>query len=113
MRMSTTMPNPKPHQAAQEAREIEKRRAQHRLAMAYHRTFASEDGQAVLSDLTETFRLQGRVFTPVQAGSHFAYDPLTAALADGGRAVVMHILAKLAVPPQGDANLNPEEPVHK
>ncbi len=97
------------HKASAEAGQLERRRATHRLAMAYQRTFASEDGQAVLADLRETFRLQGRVFTPVSAGSHFAYDPLTAALADGGRAVVLHIMAKLTVPPQGDANLNAAE----
>ncbi|CAN5767646.1 hypothetical protein BH09VER1_BH09VER1_45660 [soil metagenome] len=97
----------------QAMRELERRRGGQRLAMAYQRVFASEEGQAVLRDLTETFRLHERVFTPVQAGGHFAYDPLTAALADGGRAVVLHILAKLAVVPQGDGNLSAGEVVQR
>lgn len=99
------MPNP-------ESTATNRRRAAQRLALAYQRAFATEDGQAVLADLKETFRLEDRVFTPVSVGSHFAYDPLTAALADGGRAVVLHILTKLAVTPRGDANLTSEELTH-
>ncbi len=97
----------------QAMRELERRRANQRLALAYQRIFASDEGKIVLDDLTETFRLNRRVFTPVKAGGHFAYDALTAALADGGRAVVLHILSMLAVTPQGDANLSATELVQK
>ena len=92
-------------EAARKERETEARRREQRLTNAYHRAFATEDGQAVLADLAATFRLEGRVFTPLKKDHHFAYDPLTAALADGGRAVVIYIKDRLAAKVQGDANV--------
>lgn len=86
-------------------RETESRRREQRITNAYHRAFATEDGQVVLEDLAGMFRLEGRVFTPLKKDHHFAYDPLTAALADGGRAVVIYIKERLAARVQGDANL--------
>jgi hypothetical protein len=92
-------------------RETEARRREQRITNAYHRAFATEDGQAVLEDLAAVSRLEGRVFTPLKKDHHFAYDPLTAALADGGRAVLIYIRERLASRVQGDANLenNPEK----
>lgn len=94
--------------SAEEARkekEAEARRREQRITNAYHRAFATEDGQVVLSDLAAMFRLEGRVFTPLKKDNHFGYDPLTAALADGGRAVVIYIKDRLAARVQGDANI--------
>lgn len=90
---------------ARKEREAESRRREQRITNAYHRAFATEDGQAVLEDLTAMFRLEGRVFTPLKKDHHFAYDPLTAALADGGRAVIIYIKDRLAAKVQGDGNV--------
>ena len=86
-------------------KEMEKRRQEQRLANAYQRAFATEDGRVVLADLRQLFRLEQRVFTPVRQGGHYGYDPLTAALADGARGVVIYIQERLATKVQGDANI--------
>lgn len=93
------------------ARDLARRQREQRLTNAYKRAFDGEDGQAVLEDLEATFRLTERVFTPVRKGEYFAYDPLTAALADGARGVVIHIRKRLQAKAQGDANLTAEEKV--
>lgn len=92
-------------EAARE-RELARERAEQRLINAYHRAFATEDGRAVLEDLEGVFRLEGRVFTPVRTSQDaYAYDPLTAALADGGRAVLIYIQERLAAKVRGDGNV--------
>ena len=79
----------------QKARELKMRQQFSLLASKYLKVFSSADGQVVLADLTSTFGLMRPVFKPVKKGESFAYDPLTAALTDGGRAVVIYIREKL------------------
>jgi hypothetical protein len=68
-------------------------------------SFSTDDGKKVLDHLGATFGLNRRVFLPVNRGDHNLYDPITAALNDGARAVLLHILDVLAKPAQGE----PEE----
>ncbi len=84
---------------------IERRREAQRLVTDYQRTFGTDHGRRVLDDLCRTFGMQRRVFVPVGKGNHHAYDPLAAALADGARAVPIHIMEQLAKPSIGDGNL--------
>jgi len=84
---------------------VKRAREAQRLVNAYHRVFGSEAGALVLEDLRREFRVEERVFTPVGRGDHFVYDPLTAALTDGGRAVVLHILEKLKARVRSDAEV--------
>lgn len=90
-------------------RDLEKRQREQRLTNAYRRIFDGEEGRLVLEDLVATFRLEERVFTPVKKGDYFAYDPLTAALSDGARSVVIYIRKRLAAKVQGDGNLETKE----
>jgi len=46
----------------------------------------------ILEDLDATFGLNSPAFMPTQAGT---YDPLAAAIRDGGRRVLLHIHARL------------------
>lgn len=92
--------------------QLERARERQRLINATKRVFGSEDGKLVLEHLTKTFRVNERVFSPVRKGAeHFGYDPLTAALTDGGRAVIIEINKLLDAPANGDANI--EEPTLK
>lgn len=89
-------------------------REEQQLVNAYHRTFAVEDGQTVLADLERIAGYRAPVFQPVKTGGDvFAYDPITAALVDGARKLVIHIHAQLARPCQGDANAQPKTTVTK
>lgn len=91
------------------SRKVERARERQRLVNAARRVLESEDGRVLMEHLAATFRVNERVFTPVRAGADvYAYDPITAALADGARAVVLHLQGLAAAPAQGDANI--EEP---
>ncbi|GAT33288.1 hypothetical protein TSACC_21701 [Terrimicrobium sacchariphilum] len=97
---------------ATQKRQTENAKERQRLINAAKRVFASEDGQRVLAHLETTFRVNERVFTPVRSGPDlYAYDAITAALTDGGRAVIIEIKRLLDAPSQGDANI--EEPTLK
>lgn len=87
------------------AENLERAKAHQRMVNAYHLTFGTPEGQFVLKDLAKKFRLEGAVFNPVQKEGHHAYDPLTAALTDGGRGVVIFIKEILAQPFTGDGNI--------
>lgn len=90
-------------------KRIENARERQRLINAARRTLGTADGKIVMEHLAKTFRVNERVFTPVRSGADvYAYDPLTAALADGARAVVLHLQGLVTEPSQGDANI--EEP---
>ncbi|GAT32335.1 hypothetical protein TSACC_2733 [Terrimicrobium sacchariphilum] len=91
------------------SRKVERARERQRLVNAARRVLESEDGQVLMEHLATTFRVNERVFTPVRSGADvYAYDPITAALADGARAVVLHLQGLATAPAQGDANI--EEP---
>lgn len=95
-------------------RDLKRRQHEQRITNTYKRLFASEDGKAVLEDLEESFRLADRVFLPVKAGDDvFQYDPLTAALTDGARSVVIYIRKRLAAKAEGDANIQPQEKIRR
>ncbi|GAT35612.1 hypothetical protein TSACC_3683 [Terrimicrobium sacchariphilum] len=94
---------------AAKQRGIERARERQRLVNAARRVLESEDGRVLMAHLEETFRVNERVFTPVRSGADvYAYDPITAALADGARAVVLHLKGLSAATVKGDANI--EEP---
>lgn len=90
-----------------------RRQKAQQVANAYQRVFATEDGQTILDDLKKVCRFDREVFTPVSKGSHASYDPLTAALTDGARRLIVRIHDMLAVPTQGDANLPAKPKVRK
>lgn len=92
-----------------EAQNMEREKKARVIANAYHRLFNSDDGRVVLGDLKKRFGLEAPIFTPISKGDHSAYDPLTAALTDGGRRVVIHILQILALPMMGDGNIEPKK----
>lgn len=94
-------------------RDWQRRQREQTVINAYHRVFATEDGAMVLDDLRSVFRQDEQVFTPVKRGDHFAYDPLTAALADGARGVLVYIRQRLKQKVQGDANVEPAEKVKR
>jgi hypothetical protein len=77
---------------------LETARKAQRTVNAYHRTFNSEHGKAVLDDLEKVFGTNKPAFLP---GS----DALQAAIRDGQRQVKLHIDAKLVVPAAGDADI--------
>jgi hypothetical protein len=79
----------------QKARELKLKQQASILAGKYQKVFSTQDGQVILADLMATFGLLRPVFKPVKQGDYFAYDPLTAALTDGGRAVIIYIREKL------------------
>ena len=91
----------------QKARELKAKQQAGILASKYAKVFGSADGQVVLADLAQTFGLDRQVFAPVKRDQHFAYDPLTAALTDGGRAVVIYIREKLR-PVDGEEKPRPK-----
>ena len=87
------------------APDLERTKARQRLINAYQRAFSTDEGRIVLEDLEQRFGLAAAVFVPVKKENYHAYDPLTAALTDGARRVVIHIRAFLALPPKGDGNI--------
>lgn len=64
----------------------------------YKEVFNSAAGQAVLADMARAHGLYERVFTLADRGDHSAYDPLKAALKDGGRDVIIRINSILSTP---------------
>jgi len=64
----------------------------------YRQVFGSTEGQAVLADLSKAAGLTSRVFMLADKGDHSAYDPLKAALKDGGRDVIIRIHEILSSP---------------
>lgn len=77
-------------------------RAAQKLVNAYHRTFGSEDGSAVLADLKASFGFDFPAFFALDRGGHSEFDPIHAAIRDGQRQVILHVQAKLAAPPAGE-----------
>lgn len=94
-------------------KDLIRRQKAQQIAMAYQRVFATEDGKIVLEDLKKVCRFDREVFTPISKGDHSSYDPLTAALTDGARRLIVRINDMLAAPTQGDANLQPKTKVKK
>jgi hypothetical protein len=84
-----------------EKQELERERDRQRVINAYHRVFATEDGQTVLNNLRSYFRTHRPAF---ERSLHNSFCPLAAALRDGQREVVLFIEAKLSSPAQGDAD---------
>lgn len=82
--------------------EGERQRELQRVTNAYHRVFKSEDGAMVLRNLRAYFRVDRPAFE--RSVTH-PYDPISAALRDGQREVMLFIDHKLAQPVEGDANL--------
>lgn len=82
--------------------EAERQRELQRITNAYHRVFKSEDGQAVLRNLRAYFRVDRPAF---ERSLTHPYDPISAALRDGQREVLLFIDHKLAQSVEGDANL--------
>jgi hypothetical protein len=83
-------------------KELERAKSLQRVNNAYHRCFASEDGQIVLDNLKAYFRMNRPAF---ERSLGHAYDPVAAALRDGQREVVLFIEHKLSLPVVGDADV--------
>lgn len=83
-------------------------RAKAKKSALYKRLFASEEGRAVLADLETLFRYRESAFIPVSKGDHKSYDPLTAALTDGGRRVVCYINEQINRPDNPIQSPKPE-----
>lgn len=83
-------------------KELERQKDLQRITNAYHRTFNSEDGQIVLSNLKAYFRMNRPAF---ERSLTHAYDPIAAALRDGQREVVLFIDHKLSQPVQADGDI--------
>jgi len=83
-------------------KELERQKDLQRITNAYHRTFSSEDGQIVLSNLRAYFRMNRPAFK--RSLTH-AYDPIAAALRDGQREVILFIDHKLSQPVQADGDI--------
>lgn len=81
--------------------ELEREKDRQRVINAYHRTFASADGEVVLNNLKNYFRTQRPAFERTMQNG---FDPIAAALRDGQREVILFIEAKLLSPAQGDAD---------
>lgn len=66
------------------------------IVRAYQKVFKSKDGQVVLAHLNKSFNtgepaFQLRVADDSGQRPVYCYDPIHAALKDGGRAVMIHI----------------------
>jgi hypothetical protein len=88
-------------------KRLEREQATQTVVNAYHRAFRNQDGNVVLADLEAAFGINLPCFLPVgtRPGVQIAYDPLYAAVRDGQRQVYLHIMARLNVPPKGDADI--------
>jgi len=82
--------------------EAERQRELQRVTNAYHRVFKNPDGEVVLKNLRAYFRVDRPAF---ERSVNHPYDPISAALRDGQREVMLFIDHKLAQPVEGDANL--------
>lgn len=97
----------------------ERARAAQRLVMDYKRTFGSDTGKRVLADLEALSRYRETVFFPVKTDepssdrSIYAYDPITAALTDGARSLVVRIHKALAAESIGDSDAKPKTRVKR
>jgi hypothetical protein len=87
-----------PDQEAERARDLQ------RVINAYHRVFASEDGQTVLKNLKAYFRYDRPAF---ERGISHRYCPMAAALRDGQREVILFIEHRLRQPAAGDDQTQP------
>jgi hypothetical protein len=76
--------------------------AAQKLVNAYHRTLKTEDGAAVLADLKASFGFDFPAFFALDRGGHSEFDPIHAAIRDGQRQVILHVLAKLSAPVSGE-----------
>lgn len=85
-------------------KELERQKDLQRITNAYHRTFNSEDGQIVLSNLKAYFRMNRPAFERTLVNNH--YDPIAAALRDGQREVILFIDHKLSQPVQADGDID-------
>lgn len=74
-----------------EQRRIEAERDESIRAEKYRELFNTPLGKWVLADMDRAHGYHERVFTLSDKGDHLAYDPLRAALKDGGRDVVIRI----------------------
>lgn len=84
-------------------KELERQKDLQRITNAYHRTFNSEDGKAVLANLKAYFRMNRPAF---ERSLTHAYDPIAAALRDGQREVILFIDHKLSQPVQADGDID-------
>ncbi len=89
--------------------ETEKRRKAANVVLAYHRTFDTKEGKAVLDHLASVFRFDLPCFTfeGGHAESHLA------AVRDGQRSVYLHIQAVLSRPPVADGNIKQKSKVKR
>ena len=88
------------------AEAAKRERERQKLINAYHRVFATKDGQAVIADMKTQFATDSQVFLP-----GYDFNPVVAALRDGQRGVILHIEAMLRKPVIADGNI--EEPKSK
>ena len=104
----------KPDQIAQnkaeELRQLQENQKHINLA---HKTFGTPEGKLYLAFLKQHHDFNGLVFTRQKRGDFTAFDPLNAALKDGGRAVIITIETHLAQPYNGEANMKPKGKVLK
>lgn len=84
-----------------ELEKLNKERAAQQTVNAYHRVFKSDDGKRVLADLVKVFGMDMPAFLPTAQG----YETHHAAKRDGQQDIRRHIMAKLAAPMAGDANI--------
>jgi hypothetical protein len=90
-------------QEAKRAREIQ------RVTNAYHRVFKSEDGQMVLQNLKAYFRMDRPAFD--RPPLTHTYDPISGAIRDGQREIVLWIEHKLTLPVVADSDAEPKNAV--
>jgi hypothetical protein len=83
--------------------ELERTREMQRIANAYKRVFATEDGQTVLNNLKAYFEFGRPCFKRPMPG--LAYDPIAAALRDGNHEPIMLIESKLRMPFIADGDI--------
>lgn len=82
----------------QRARKLKADQERGQRIALYRQVFGSKEGQIVLADMARAAGLTTRVFMLADKGDHSAYDPLKAALKDGGRDVIIRINEILSSP---------------
>lgn len=87
------------------------RRKRRRMALTFNRFIHTEDGKEVWDHLKEIFKLEGRIATPINLGTHTGYDTQTILLNEGARGVVIYLNDLAAEGTSGDGNI--EEPEKK
>jgi len=91
------------------AAALRRERERQKITNAYHRLFASKDGQTIIADLKHQFATESQVFLP-----GYDYNAVVAALRDGQRGVVLHIEAMLRRPVIADGDIEaPKRKVKK